>query len=68
MFNARKVGDRFIFDGDQVAIDGVDVTYESLCGSCYLEESGGVLGSGRRRMLVDAPESAYSSGPDADFA
>ena len=68
VFNARKVGDRFIFDGDQVAIDGVDVSYESLCGSCYLEESGGVLGSGRRRMLVDAPESAYSSGPDADFA
>ncbi|MEO6943716.1 MAG: thymidine kinase [Lacisediminihabitans sp.] len=68
VFNARKVGDRFIFDGDQVAIDGVDVTYESLCGSCYLEESGGVLGSERRRILVDAPENAYSSGPDADFA
>jgi thymidine kinase len=68
VFNARKIGDRFIFDGDQVAIDGVDVTYESLCGSCYLEESGGVLGSGRRRMLVDAPENAYSSGPDADFS
>ncbi|MCW2498282.1 MAG: thymidine kinase, partial [Jatrophihabitans sp.] len=31
------------FSGDQVAIDGVDVTYESLCGACYLEESGGVL-------------------------
>jgi thymidine kinase len=68
VFNARKVGDRFIFDGDQVAIDGVDVTYESLCGSCYLEESGGVLGSERRRILVDAPENAYDSGPDADFA
>ena len=68
VFNARKVGDRFIFDGDQVAIDGVDVTYESLCGSCYLEESGGVLGSERRRILVDVPENAYDSGPDADFA
>ena len=68
VFNARKVGDRFTFDGDQVAIDGVDVTYESLCGACYLEESGGVLGSERRRMLVDAPENAYSSGPDADFS
>ena len=68
VFNARKVGDRFIFDGDQVAIDGVDVTYESLCGSCYLEESGGVLGSERRRILVDAPENAYDSGPDADFS
>lgn len=68
VFNARKVGDRFIFDGDQVAIDGVDVTYESLCGSCYLEESGGVLGSERRRILVDVPENAYDSGPDADFS
>jgi thymidine kinase len=68
VFNARKIGDRFIFDGDQVAIDGVDVTYESLCGSCYLEESGGLLGSGRRRILIDAPENAYSSGPDADFS
>jgi thymidine kinase len=68
VFNARTVNGRFIFDGDQVAIDGVDVSYESLCGSCYLEESGGLLGSGRRRMLVDAPENAYSSGPDADFS
>ncbi|MDU0348816.1 thymidine kinase [Actinomyces sp. MRS3W] len=42
IFNARKVGDTFVFDGDQVAIDGVDVTYESLCGKCYLE-AGGVL-------------------------
>jgi thymidine kinase len=38
MFNARKVGDRFIFDGDQVAIDGESVTYESLCASCYYRE------------------------------
>jgi thymidine kinase len=43
VFNARKVGDVFVFAGDQVAIDGIDVTYESLCGACYLEESGGVL-------------------------
>ena len=44
VFNGRKVDGRFVFDGDQVAIDGVAVTYESLCGNCYLEESGGVLG------------------------
>ena len=43
IFNARRVAGRFVFDGDQVAIDGEDVTYESLCGVCYLEESGGVL-------------------------
>ena len=44
VFNGRKVDGWFVFDGDQVAIDGVAVTYESLCGNCYLEESGGVLG------------------------
>jgi thymidine kinase len=52
IFNTRKVVEvrgetaveRFIFEGDQVAIDGVEVTYESLCGVCYLEESGGRLG------------------------
>ena len=43
VFNARKIDGVFTFDGDQVAIDGAHVSYESLCGSCYLEESGGVL-------------------------
>lgn len=43
MFNARTIDGRYVFDGDQVAIDGELVTYESLCGACYLEESGGVL-------------------------
>lgn len=37
MFNGRKQGDRFIFEGDQVAIDGLEVTYESLCATCYLK-------------------------------
>ena len=52
VFNGRVIGGRFVFDGDQVAIDeGADgaaapelTTYELLCGSCYLEESGGRLG------------------------
>ncbi|WP_136706589.1 thymidine kinase [Agromyces sp. H66] len=43
IFNGRLIDGRFVFDGDQVAIDGEQVTYESLCGVCYLEESGGVL-------------------------
>ena len=43
IFNARRINGHFVFDGAQVAIDGADVTYESLCGVCYLEESGGVL-------------------------
>lgn len=52
VFNGRVVGGRFVFHGDQVAIDAgaagpaptEAVTYESLCGTCYLEESGGRLG------------------------
>ncbi|QEO13679.1 thymidine kinase [Agromyces intestinalis] len=43
IFNGRLIDGRYVFDGDQVAIDGQDVTYESLCGVCYLQESGGVL-------------------------
>lgn len=51
LFNGRLIGGRFVFDGDQVAIDAATaavrddhfVTYESLCGACYLQESGGVL-------------------------
>ncbi|WP_353809036.1 thymidine kinase [Agromyces sp. SYSU T00194] len=43
IFNGRLVDGRYVFDGDQVAIDGVEVTYESLCGACYLQESGGAL-------------------------
>jgi thymidine kinase len=56
IFNARKIDGVFVFDGAQVAIDESvevdegavhEVTYESLCGVCYLQESGGVL-NGRR--------------------
>ena len=43
LFNGRLVDGVVVFDGDQVAIDGAHVTYESLCGGCYLQESGGVL-------------------------
>jgi thymidine kinase len=38
MFNGRKVNSEFVFDGAQVAIDGDEVTYESLCPSCYYRE------------------------------
>lgn len=40
IFNGRKVGGEFVFDGQQVSIDGAGVTYEALCGPCYLQESG----------------------------
>jgi thymidine kinase len=64
VFNARTVNGQFVFDGDQVAIDGdAEVSYESLCGACYLEESGGVLNRGWRPKL----DFSYKSGPDADF-
>ena len=51
VFNGRVIDGRFVFDGDQVAIDAETadvrdehfVTYQSLCGACYLDESGGVL-------------------------
>ena len=65
MFNARKVDGIFVFDGDQVAIDGArEVSYEPLCGACYLEESGGVLNRGRRPRL----DFSYGTAPDADFS
>jgi len=44
VFNTRRVGDEIVFDGEQVAIDGEEVWYESLCGTCYLEASGSKLG------------------------
>lgn len=77
VFNARKIDGIFVFDGDQVAIDAsislnAAVSYESLCGACYLDESHGLLGSGRRRVVVDEPGSLYSTSlyptsPDSDF-
>lgn len=40
-FNTRKVGGKYVFDGDQVAIDGEgSVEYDSLCGACYIREGG----------------------------
>jgi thymidine kinase len=64
VFNARTVNGQFVFDGDQVAIDGdAEVSYESLCGACYLDESGGVLNRGWRPKL----DFSYRSAPDADF-
>lgn len=40
IFNARRVGGEFVTHGDQVAIDGEQASYESLCGRCYLEKVG----------------------------
>jgi thymidine kinase len=64
IFNARKAGEKFVFDGAQVAIDGVDAHYESLCGDCYLGESGGRLASGYQ----PPGDVVEVSGPDSDFS
>ena len=64
LFNARKLDGRFVFDGDQVAIEQGEVVYESLCGQCYLEESGGTFNRGWRPRL----DFSYGSAPDADFS
>lgn len=40
-FNTRKINGEYVFHGNQVAIeDGQEVTYDSLCGTCYLREGG----------------------------
>lgn len=40
-FNTRKINGKYVFKGDQVAIDGEGtITYDSLCGSCYIREGG----------------------------
>ena len=40
-FNTRKIDSKYVFDGDQVAIeDGQEVTYDSLCGRCYIVNGG----------------------------
>jgi len=64
VFNARSVNGAFVFDGAQVAIDGDNVGYESLCGECYLTESGGRLASGYQPV----GDVAEVSGPDSDFS
>ena len=38
VLNGRKINNRFVFEGEQVAIDNVNnVEYESLCGHCYFK-------------------------------
>lgn len=39
IFNGRMVNGKFVFSGEQIAIDGEDeVSYKSLCGQCYERE------------------------------
>ena len=41
-FNARIVNGKFIKNGEEVAIDGIDAEYEPLCGKCYIENVLGI--------------------------
>ncbi len=44
VFNGRKQAGHYIFEGNQVAIDGMgDIEYESLCGACYYTARDGSL-------------------------
>ncbi len=38
VFNARVIDGEFVSHGEQVAIDGQQASYESLCGRCYLDQ------------------------------
>jgi len=37
-FNARIMNGKYTMDGVEVAIDGLDAEYKSLCGKCYIEK------------------------------
>ncbi len=37
-FNARYIDNKFTTKGEEVAIDGIDASYESLCPDCYMKE------------------------------
>lgn len=38
MLNGRKINGRFVFEGEQIAIEGEgNVEYESLCPKCYFK-------------------------------
>lgn len=37
-FNARKINGEYTLIGDEVAIDGIDATYDALCPECYIEK------------------------------
>jgi len=46
LLNGRKINGRFVFEGEQIAIEQEEeVTYESLCPSCYFR-----LRKGEHRM------------------
>ncbi len=42
-FNTRKIDGKYVFSGEQIAIDGEhSVEYDSLCGKCYIQFGGSI--------------------------
>lgn len=43
-FNARLLNGKYVKDGEEVAIDGIDdfLQYESFCGKCYIDNVLGI--------------------------
>ena len=41
-FNARVVNGKYAKSGQEVAIDGIEASYEPLCGKCYIENVLGI--------------------------
>ena len=37
-FNARIINGEYVSSGDVVAIDGIDASYDPLCGKCYIKK------------------------------
>ena len=37
-FNARLENGEYVIEGNEVAIDGIDATYEPLCGKCFINK------------------------------
>ena len=37
-FNARIINGEYTVEGEEVAIDGIDASYEPLCGKCYIQK------------------------------
>lgn len=37
-YNARYINGKFTSEGEEVAIDGIDAEYKSLCAECYIKE------------------------------
>ncbi len=49
IYNMRLENGNPVFEGDQIAIDGIDATYQSLCRKCYNREKKKILAKKRKK-------------------